>query len=1081
MKTNFLFVLGLVLVPAAGVAQTPIPLNTVPSRIVGHPLPETLTVRSSNPNLVEGREFYSPEGVALDTSVSPPILYVSDPGNNRVLAWKNALNLANNPKADLVIGQQDAYHTSPQGPSGTFQSGLDAPNGIVVDGSGNLYVADTFNNRVLRYPTPFQQYAQHGSVFPDMWVGQPSLSSSSANFGTGSVNDQGLNLAASALPVNIALDSQNNLWVVDAGNRRVLEFTAANLIQAQQSGFSNLHASLEIGQLDFSSNTLAGPSGTTTLNIPNAFATPVAIAFDASGNLFVSDYSTSYSLGRVLVFQPPFTNKQSAVRIMGVPYSTAPVAQVAMGLPAGIFFMPASQMMGVVDSGDNRILLFNSFDSNQWPLNVTNSPVATAVLGQTGYTANGANGGTANYVPAPSASTLNRPTAAVYGAGQLFVADTLNNRVLTLPFTAGAFSAATQVLGQLNFAMSAPNLVEGREFNFFPNSSGSAADAGVAIDTGSAVPHLYVSDPNNHRVLGFKDFRSLAAGSPADIVIGQKDFNSVLCNMTGNPAAPTSSSLCYPTGLAVDPTGNLYVADSANSRVLRFPAPFAWQGTGPEPADLVLGQHQFTFAIPDPTSSTMKYPYGLALSDNNGLLVSDLADNRVLFFSFDPDSDTFAASLDNGLQATKVFGQQDFNSIGSGNGNNQFNAPHHIAVDNQAYLYVVDSGNNRVMVFNQVSGTNTPSTGAVSLFQINGLSTPRGIWVNPITSEIWVADNSGTVKKYPYLASLETENPATTSGVVGVPSAALALTQDQFGDLIVADATNRVGFYFPAADAINGGNFLPSCIGGSSSTCRPLAPGTLAALCSQGSVCAPGFTLQLFGPATAANTSLANPYPMPTVLGDMRVDMSWTNSDGSTTTQSTPLYYVSPTQINFVVPMGAPSTGVANLAVVQNSTSRIYAAGQVQMAAFSPAILELEYTGSLRQAAAVNLADGTVNSTTNKAARGTYISIYATGQGYVPGAPPDGAAVTTPVPAPVPLQVNINGLYLSQMTYDPSSDIPQSQWIQYSGLSSFPGLWQINVYIPHAVPPGTQIPLIIVTEGEPNTAPGTYVTYINVK
>ncbi len=207
----------------------------------------------------------------------------------------------------------------------------------------------------------------------------------------------------------------------------------------------------------------------------------------------------------------------------------------------------------------------------------------------------------------------------------MLVADTLNNRVVMLPFTAGALSAATQVLGQDNFAMSAPNMIEGREFEFFPNVSGSAADAGVAIDTSAAAaaPHLYVSDPNNHRVLGFRDFRSLAAGARADIVIGQVDFNSGLCNMTGNPAVPTSSSLCYPTGLAVDPTGNLYVADSANSRVLRFPAPFAYQGTGPEPADLVLGQRQFMFSIPDPTSSTMKYPYGLALSDNNGLFVSD--------------------------------------------------------------------------------------------------------------------------------------------------------------------------------------------------------------------------------------------------------------------------------------------------------------------------------------------------------------------------------------------------------------------------------------------------------------------------
>ena len=903
------------------------------------------------------------------------------------------------------------------------------------------------------------------------------------NFGSGAVNDQGLNLASSPFPVNIALDSQNNLWVVDAGNRRVLEFTAASLAQAQASGFTGLHASLEIGQQDFVSNNQPGPTTSSNLNIPNAFTTPVAIAFDASGNLFVSDYSTAVGMGRVLVFQPPFTNKQSALRIMGVPYSTAPVAQVAMGLPSGLFFIPASQTIGVVDTGDSRILLFDSFDSGKWPINVTNSPVARAVFGQTSYTNVVGNGGTGNYVPAPTASTFYHPTAVVYdSAGQmLFVADTLNNRVLTLPFTAGALSAATQVLGQLNLTMSAPNMIEGREFDFYPNTSGSTADAGVAIDTSTAAtaPHLYVSDPNNHRVLGFMDFRSLAAGSKADIVIGQVDFNSGSCNMTGNPAAPTASSLCYPTGLAVDPNGNLYVADSANSRVLRFPAPFAYQGTGPEPADLVLGQRLFTLSIPEPTGSTMSSPYGLALTDHNGLLVSDISDNRVLFFPFDSGTDTFQAGTDNGEPATKVFGQQNFNGNTSGSGGNQFNSPHHISADNEARLYVADSSNGRVMIFDQINGSLTPSTGAQAIFQITGLSTPRSVFVNPVTSEIWVGDNTGAVKKFPIYQNLQV-NPASTADVL-VPSAALALTQDQYGDMIVADATNRVGFYFPAADAINGGNFLPSCIDGPASSCRPLAPGILASLCSQGSLCTPGSTLSLFGPNTTAVSGAESSFPLPTILGDTRVDMSWTNADGSTTTDSTPLYYVSPTQINFVVPMSAPPTGTANVAVVQNSTGRIYAAGQVPMAAVSPAILMLEYTGSPRQAAVVNLADGTVNSTTNPAARGSSVIIYATGQGFVPGAPADGAWNTGAVSAPAEVRVNINGIYLDQMAYDPSSDIPQSQWLEYSGLSSYPGLWQINVYIPHAVVPNKQIPLFITADGEANTAPNTFVTYINVK
>ena len=89
----------------------PVPLNVTPSRIVGHPNPEQNVVASASPNLVEGREMFGPEGIALDTSVSPPILYVSDTFNNRVLDWKNATGFSNGAPADLVIGQLDPFHT----------------------------------------------------------------------------------------------------------------------------------------------------------------------------------------------------------------------------------------------------------------------------------------------------------------------------------------------------------------------------------------------------------------------------------------------------------------------------------------------------------------------------------------------------------------------------------------------------------------------------------------------------------------------------------------------------------------------------------------------------------------------------------------------------------------------------------------------------------------------------------------------------------------------------------------------------------------------------------------------------------
>src|SRR5689334_12313060 len=81
------------------VAWSQITLNSNPSRVLGHP---QLALATGNPNLVEGRELYSPQGIAVDTAANPPILYVSDTGNSRVMAWKNAAQFAAGAPADLI-------------------------------------------------------------------------------------------------------------------------------------------------------------------------------------------------------------------------------------------------------------------------------------------------------------------------------------------------------------------------------------------------------------------------------------------------------------------------------------------------------------------------------------------------------------------------------------------------------------------------------------------------------------------------------------------------------------------------------------------------------------------------------------------------------------------------------------------------------------------------------------------------------------------------------------------------------------------------------------------------------------------
>ena len=1059
-KTS-LYIFTALFCATAGRAQ--ITLNTVPTREVGQPTtPELLlnpfAVPNANPNLVEGREFYSPTGIALDTSVSPPSIYVADTGNHRILAWKNAVNFANGKFADLVIGQLDFFSTGPNGPgvTGGVSTGFNTPTGLAVD-QGDLYVADSGNNRVLRFRKPFA--ALPGQLVPDLCIGQASFNTRTVNYPGG----QATAPTANGIALNngtvftgaITFDTQHNLWLTDAGNNRVLRYAAADVAKG---GFATtIGATLEIGQLDFISRQPNLPDTTAGVQTLNQLTTPSAIAFDASGRLYIAD-SDGNLINRVLVFLPNFTTGMSATRVMGAqpaavtgaPARTDPqIFSIAMFNPTAVFFLPGTQGIGVVDSGFSRILIFDPYGTGSW-LDPTPavSPSAKAVFGHasglTGISSTDTKSLVANDGNAQaSASTFYDPQAAVFFNNELYMADWKNNRVIVLPWQTGNFGPATRVLGQDRFNTNSINLIEGREFFFY---SSTGADAAVVIDSTGDTPHLYVADPYNNRVLGFRDVRTLIPGSAADIVIGQPDLATAVCNYpTGDPNQPTQSSLCRPIGLLVDGSGNLYVADSYNGRVLRFPTPFSHVGN--QQADVVLGKSNFvTPPIPDANPYNMAVPYGLAFAGPNatvGLLVSDQLLNRVLFFPF--TNGTFT-SADNGKAATTVLGQPNFTSSAAGTSDTGMAAPHHVSTDTSGRPYVADSTNNRVLIFDTIS--NLPGAGAHASFV---LASPNavGIFVNATTGEIWVTDiGDSMVRNYPRYDNL-IFNPAATLTIPA--NAPIAVTQDQYGDLIVAEALNRVTFYYPALSALNAASFQAS---------KPLGPNAMASIFPGG--------IQ-FGTTSASAFDLPAPIPLPTTLAGIQVTVNGT---------AAPLYYVGPTQINFVLPWNAPTTGTADVEVIAVATGQLLAASPIPMNTVSPAIFVTTSAGVGAKLAAVINQDGTVNSATNPAKRGSYISIYATGQGLVSSPPADGDIPRNGlVSATGSLRVFIGTDYTDQIPLQGTEQrsIPgvDNNFISFSGLSpSYPGMWQVNVRIPQATAAGAAA-LGLLLNSVPDNLPAT--------
>ena len=1010
-------------------------LNRAPSRALGWP---QLTVSNFNPNLVEGREFDAPQAVAIDTTVTPPMLYVSDNNNNRVLAWKNASSFSNGAMADFVIGQKDFFSTTPLGPGTPVSSGLRSPTGMAVDKNGNLYVIDAGNNRILRFPTP---YNQPGQPLPDLVIGQTSLSCSACNqpnSGGISPSTIGVGSNGNAFPSSIVFDAAGNLWFTDTGNNRVLRYNASVLGANASNGPA---ADLVLGQVDFVTRTAPQQTSNPVNDLESkvGISAPSSLAFDPTGRLYVTELG---GYNRVLVFsqnlQPPLSNGAAAIRLMGVippPKAPAqpppPINNTQFSQPQGIFML--GNRPCVVDTGNSRIMLFDPFE--QWPAESATqfSPNATTsqgAIGQVGFTAGKPNRGGQ---PEPGPNTLSQPTAAVVSGSELFVVDSGNNRLLVFPTaTPGQNSSATRVLGQDQFAFGSPNLIEGREVNF---SGGPSFAGGILVDQVSSVPHLYIADTYNNRVLGYVDARKVRPGDKADLVIGQPDFQrSVINYPTNDPTKPNAQSMYLPIGLAIDANGNLYVADTGNGRVLRFPAPFNQQPNNYPAADLVIGQSSFTTEIQDATQRTMHSPYGLAFTSDGGLLVSDSFLSRVLFFP-GPTS-----AFTSGMPASKVFGQTDFSSFTQGTDTNQLNAPKHIATDPDDRLYVADQGNNRVLIYDQVpfAGASNARAGTVLTgpTQNSAFNNPLGIFVNNTTGEIWVTEALvGRITRFPRFDNLQgsqNQSDFQISSIQGV-----AVTQDAFDNLFVAEASNRIAIYFPGLTAANAANNIPG---------RALAPVTVAIAHSQG-----------YHFISTADTQ-ADSSGWPTVLADTQVLIN---------NNPAPIQSVMQDQITFLMPSTAPTTGSVEVQVTHPSTGQTVAISQVDTAPVSPGLFTLNSVGT-GQLMALN-DDGTANQPSNQISRGHVVSIFGTGLGVVPGAPPDGQPPSDAVPASQNPDVWIEPAFV-----DPAN-------VVFSGLApGMIGVWRIDFKVPDTTAPGNQVPVFIRMRSITSATTGQ-VTTIAVK
>ncbi|MBS0250048.1 MAG: NHL repeat-containing protein [Proteobacteria bacterium] len=281
----------------------------------------------------------------------------------------------------------------------------------------------------------------------------------------------------------------------------------------------------------------------------------------------------------------------------------------------------------------------------------------------------------------PSPATLFGPRGAALASadGPLFVCDSGHHRLLIWNRTPDRDGTPADLLiGQPDFES------EGRNAKRTPGPATLNVPTGIAV-SGTV---LAVADAWNHRVLIWHRLPTYS-NQPADVVLGQRDFESVFANR-GAAAAANTLNWCYGVTIA---DGVLWVADTGNRRVLKWNRIPTESGT---PADLVLGEIDFVTRDGNAGRAVadvgMTWPHSVAVLDGR-LLVADAGNNRVMVWNEMPETNCAPCSL--------VLGQKNFGAIDHNTGfyyptSATLNMPYSIARVRDR-LAIADTANSRIV------------------------------------------------------------------------------------------------------------------------------------------------------------------------------------------------------------------------------------------------------------------------------------------------------------------------------------------------------------------------------------------------